>query len=65
MKKFIYVFNNEAKNKLLSLGYNLIKNDDNGHVYIFNSENKSRTFSADIMDGTIDVSYILSDSLTF
>lgn len=65
MKKFIYVFNNEAKNKLLNLGYNLIKSDDNSHVYIFNSENKSRTFSADIIEGTIDVSYILSDSLTF
>lgn len=62
MKKFIYVFNSEAKDKLILLGYNLLKEDSFGSTYIFSSESHDKRFSENELN---DISYILSDSLTF
>ena len=58
MDKFIYVFNKDAKEKLLAKGYKLLKEDSHGGIYIFEN-NKSLNFEE------CDVSYIFSDTLTF
>lgn len=58
MPKFIYVYNTEARDKLKSLGYQLMTGDDRNGIYVF------------VYDGRLDfenadLSYILSDTLTF
>lgn len=35
MPKFIYVFNKDDKEELLSFGYELLKQDEERNVYIF------------------------------
>ena len=58
MSGFIYVFNTEAKDKLLALGYKLLKSDTTSSTYIFvNNGRQDFAFA--------DISYILSDTLTF
>lgn len=55
---FIYVFDENACDQLLSHGYNMLKRDDVNHVYIFlNDERQCFT------DGSFQ--YALSDTLTF
>ncbi len=57
-KKFIYVFNLEARDKLLAENYRMLKCDERQNIFIF--ENKENcNFAA------IGVSYILSDTLSF
>ena len=57
MKKFIYVQDKKIKDKLLSLGYHLIQ--ENNNLYIF--ENKE-TLNFDLDD---TYKYVMSDILTF
>lgn len=60
-KKFIYVFDTNARNKLLSQNYKLLKADEEQNIYVF--ENRGTyTFSA---TDTVEFSFILSDTLTF
>lgn len=57
MSKFIYVFCKDAADKLTANGYRLLKTDERNSLFVF--ENKQDlTFS-------LDVSYILSDTITF
>lgn len=57
MSKFIYVFCKDAADKLIANGYRLLKTDERNSLFVF--ENKPNlTFS-------LDVSYILSDTITF
>lgn len=58
MYKFIYVYTPDARDKLLAKGYKLMKSDEQNKMYIF-INNEKLSFS------TLDVSYILSDSITF
>lgn len=56
--KFIYVFNKEARDAMLSLGLKLLKEDRRNQIYIF--ENSERMcFSRS------DFYYMVSDTLTF
>ena len=55
---FIYVFSIEDKNKLLSLGYGLIKSDENQNIYVFDNVGKSK-FSSN------DMNFVLTNTLTF
>ena len=58
MPGFIYVFNTEARDKLLALEYKLLKSDDASCTYVFvNNGRQDYAFA--------NVSYILSDTLTF
>lgn len=58
MNKFIYVFNIEAHNRLIRMGYVLFQADYKNSMYVFlNDPNK------DI--DKADVSYFLSDTATF
>lgn len=55
---FIYVFDADAKNKLLEMQFMMLKSDDKNNVYIFvNDDNKN--FVVD------DIPYVISDTLTF
>lgn len=40
MKQFIYVFDDETRDALLSLGYELLKSNKKGKVYVFKSNDK-------------------------
>lgn len=58
MTKFVYVFAEDARDKLIALGYNLVKADCRQNIYVF--ENKQTfTFSLNEME------FVLSDTLTF
>lgn len=58
MEKFIYVYSSEARDKLIAANYKLLKSDDRNRTYIFLNENK-------LSFEKLDVSYILSDVMTF
>jgi len=55
---FIYVFNSEARDELLKLGLNMLKEDLRQQIFVFENP-QVVTFSMP------DISYILSDTLTF
>lgn len=59
--KFIYVFNTDARDKLLASNYQLLKADTSQNVFVF--QNKETLSFSD--SGMADFSYILSDTLTF
>lgn len=59
--KFIYVFDTDARDKLLSANYQLLKSDEQQSIFVF--ENKeTHTFAA---SATEDFTFVLSDTLTF
>ncbi len=58
-KKFIYIHDVETKNKLINLGYRLMKENQISNLYVF--ENK-KTLQFDIHDKS---KYILSNTLMF
>lgn len=58
MEKFIYVYSSEARDKLIAANYKLLKSDDRNRTYVFLNENK-------LSFEKLDVSYILSDVMTF
>lgn len=55
---FIYVFSDQSKEQMLSLGYELIKADRANDIYVF-------AFSDHMDFADADISYILSDTLSF
>ena len=58
MEKFIYVFSEDARDKLIKLGYKLIKSDERNRAYIFEN--------SDILKfEQLDISAIKSNTLTF
>lgn len=59
--KFIYVFSLQDRDKLIKLGYKLIRSDESKNIYTFSNLNNDgvMVFSAN------DIKYIMSDTLTF
>lgn len=55
---FIYVFDEDARDKLLDMNYKLLKRDEKNHIYVFVNEDRE-VFA---LDG---ISHILSDTITF
>lgn len=55
---FIYVFDEDARDKLLDMNYKLLKRDEKNHIYVFVNEDHE-VFALD------DISHILSDTITF
>lgn len=55
---FIYVFDNEAKEKMISLGYKLLKESEDGSEFIFCADDN---FNYNLHD----IEYTVSDILTF
>lgn len=58
MEKFLYVFDKESRDKLLSANYTLLKSDDSNDIYVFANQ-------AEMTFALADVSYVRSDVLTF
>ncbi len=56
--KFIYVFSEEERDKLLAMGLPLLKRDERTHTYIFENT------SGDAFDESSAV-FVFSDVLTF
>ena len=56
--KFIYVFNQEAKQKMLEKGFRLLKSDDRCNMYAF--EDNGNMYFEDL-----GISFLRSDTLTF
>jgi hypothetical protein len=58
MSKFIYVFNENDKNKMLELNYEMVKGDKDKHIYVF--------LNAEQLNFAIgEIKFALSDVLTF
>lgn len=55
---FIYVFDKDSKEKMLELGYDLLKESEDGQRCVFNID-ENFTYSLS------DVKYVMSDILTF
>lgn len=58
MDKFIYVFNSEARDALIRKGFKMLKEDNLNNIFVFENNSKLN------FEGC-DVSYILSNTLTF
>lgn len=58
MNKFIYVFSKADRDKMLLHGFLLLKSDEQNKMYVFLSEGHT-------VPVELDISYILSDKLTF
>jgi hypothetical protein len=58
MKKFIYVFSGDDRDKMLGLGFALLKSDTVQEIYVF-ANKETQNYS------NMDFSYILSDTMTF
>lgn len=59
--KFIYVFDTDARDKLLSANYHLLKSDEQQNIFVFESK-ETHTFAASDSE---DFAFVLSDTLTF
>ena len=55
--RFVYVFSQEDKEKLLSQGLELIKSDEAQHVYVF--------VGNDNLNFSDDIAFVFSNTLTF
>lgn len=62
--RFVYVMKKEDKDKMIAMGYSLIKEDKRNNIWVF--ENKDVvTFASEDEITNAGVSYVLSDMLTF
>lgn len=55
---FIYVFDEDAKNKMIALGYELVKESEDSKEFVF-CINDNFTYSLS------NIKYVVSDVLTF
>lgn len=62
MEKFIYVFGEMERDKLLEAGYQMLKEDKTQSLFIFLNKNQLE-FSAD--DILSDMTYVRTNTLTF
>lgn len=58
MEKFLYVFDKESRDELISVGFKLLKSDKKNDVYIFVNR-------MDMAFELADISFVRSDTLTF
>ena len=58
MEKFLYVFNKEARDRLLAANYTLLKSDEKNETYVFANQ-------MDMTFALADISFIRSNTLTF
>lgn len=57
--RFIYVFDIQARDKLLQAGFTMLVKDELNSVFVFSRESVNTSFSLS------DIDHILSDTLTF
>lgn len=56
--RFIYVFDDDARDKLLSAGFSMLHADNTNHAYVF-AANSKLSFSFE------EISYVATDTLTY
>lgn len=62
--RFVYVMKKEDKDKMVAMGYSLIKEDKKNNLWVF--ENKDvTTFASEDEITNAGISFVLSDMLTF
>lgn len=62
--RFVYVMKKEDKDKMVAMGYSLIKEDKKNNLWVF--ENKdATTFASEDEITNAGISFVLSDILTF
>jgi len=57
--KFVYVFGNDDKEKLIAAGYQLLKADTQNDIYTFKADDKLNFALNDVVE------FVESDKLTF
>lgn len=62
--KFIYVMSNEDKDKLINMGYNLLKEDANNNLYVFQNKDVTTFACEDELDAA-EIRFVLTNILTF
>lgn len=62
--RFVYVMKKEDKDKMVAMGYSLIKEDKRNHIWVFENEDVA-TFASEDEITNAGVSFVLSDMLTF
>lgn len=62
---FIYVMRDEDKNKLIELGYKLLKEDIRNNIWVFSNKNEHLYFSTSDDLSNNNISCIESSVLTF
>jgi hypothetical protein len=60
MGNFIYVYHSAARDKLAQAGFLMVKSDERNGIWVFVKDSQP-----DYDLGQADISYILSDTLTF
>lgn len=63
--EFVYVFGEENKEKMLALGYKLMKENAGCSVYIFKNKDKAMKFGADSDLDRHNIKFVMSNTLTF
>ena len=58
MERFIYVVGEEARDRLVNMGYCLLREDKAKHIYVFLNQDNQK-FSC------TDIQFEMSDTLTF
>lgn len=58
MEKFLYVFDKDSRDILAQLGFKLLRNDENGNVFVFANR-------ADMSFELSDMTFVRSDTLIF
>lgn len=61
---FVYVMSQEDKEKMLQMGFDLVKSDTNNNIWVFENSG-AMTFDVEDKIANAGVSFVLSDMLTF
>lgn len=62
--RFVYVMTADDRDKMLEMGYSLMKEDKRNHIWVF--ENKDvMTFDHEDKIAGAGIAFVLSDMLTF
>ena len=48
MERFIYVIGEDARDRLVNMGYHLLREDETKHIYVFLSQDNQNFSCADI-----------------
>ena len=61
---FVYVMSKEDKDKMLAMGYSLIKEDTRNGIWVFKNKDVT-TFASEDEITSSGIAFVLSDMLTF
>lgn len=61
---FIYVMSVRDKDKMLSLGYSLVKKDKRNSIWVFQNKDTT-TFACEDEVSSAGIKFVLSNTLTF